>query len=561
MGIEMEKERLSQASTLTYFLREMNLAEMVTVYYSDAWKKRESDRGIYCALVPSTRIEQVLSEPSWSLTPDQGLPGAVEYFEGDNERVKYLRFGNENGIEPLIIHRNFYGIRPSYPEICEEFRHFHRLYHDRNCDQYIKIDGNGEEKIVAVVEPRLVKIRLKEIRQFLAIKEMHLAIQFDCKEWSRNSLKELKLPDALDCRKRVGLAHWQLSYNEWQRTNLGGRSISRLLGMRLIKPLPKQKSGFPGFANGSKREYVDFVVGMDQNGDDIVHTCNPDVLSNFFGANPSAPAYLTPVDFRKDVLDKYYHRPALYEIADGILKFGSIWHLNIDNFHEDKVTVWLGDLGKYLPHEEQLHWRSYNSVSGTSVSTTHFDRQILAEPTQSDRPEHVFLRKYRELAKTSQEHLGWPLLRSLEEGDQHHLRTIRIPATDERRDFDELVLGLTKILIDSLNYRFLSSLIPSDQRECVTGSISRLEVALSTCGIDDATEHMSFLRNLQDLRSAGSAHRKGREYRKVARRFELDRKNLRTVFNGILQQAVEFLDYLIGVAQSQKLTRRNGQRT
>ena len=36
-----------------------------------------------------------------------------------------------------------------------------------------KIDDEGNEHVVAVVEPNLVKIRLKEIRQFLGIKEMY----------------------------------------------------------------------------------------------------------------------------------------------------------------------------------------------------------------------------------------------------------------------------------------------------------------------------------------------------------------------------------------------------
>ena len=36
---------------------------------------------------------------------------------------------------------------------------------------------------------------------------------------------------------------------------------------------------------------------LDENGKEIRHTCNPSCLSNYFGANPSAPHYLTPVYF------------------------------------------------------------------------------------------------------------------------------------------------------------------------------------------------------------------------------------------------------------------------
>ena len=36
---------------------------------------------------------------------------------------------------------------------------------------------------------------------------------------------------------------------------------------------------------------------IDENGKEIRHTCNPSCLSNYFGANPTAPHYLTPVYF------------------------------------------------------------------------------------------------------------------------------------------------------------------------------------------------------------------------------------------------------------------------
>ena len=49
------------------------------------------------------------------------------------------------------------------------------------------------EEVVAVVKPDHIQIRLKEIHQFLAIKEMHLAIQFLFSETSLHSLEELEL--------------------------------------------------------------------------------------------------------------------------------------------------------------------------------------------------------------------------------------------------------------------------------------------------------------------------------------------------------------------------------
>ena len=49
------------------------------------------------------------------------------------------------------------------------------------------------------------------------------------------------------------------------------------------------------------------------------------------------------------------------------------------------------------------------------------------------------------------------ILKPLREGDLHHLSGLRVPANNEQREFDELTLSLTKILIDSINEKSLES--------------------------------------------------------------------------------------------------------
>jgi hypothetical protein len=227
--------------------------------------------------------------------------------------------------------------------------------------------------------------------------------------------------------------------------------------------------------------------------------------------------------------------------------------MTLDNHHDDQVCVWLGDLGRDLPYEEQLHWRSHNIAPSGGMSETFLRRQIDAEFADSDRPEHVFQMRYRDLATACEEILGWRLLLPLAHEDKHHFQCVRIPATDEQRDFDDLVLGLTKILIDSLNEKALNDLVPAATKEGLKGSISRLEAALTARGVGDCEEQIKFLRRLQDLRSSGSAHRKGSNYRKIAVDFGVDSQNLRSVFGGILRKALELLDFLTTVVRSRQL--------
>jgi hypothetical protein len=520
------------------------LQELITVYLSDGGK--DHTRSHYCALIKSEKIENSLATLTWDLFYGQGNPGAVQYYENGKPRVDYLRFGNDHGVEPLIIGREFYGIRHNYIEISKEFRLFHGLYHDRKEDRYYKINDAGNEELTAIVEPHKIQIRLKEIRQFVAVKEMHLAVFFDSRVYSVHSLENLGLREGGN-DQRHGLMRWDRHYGDFRGGFDGHNMYSRLTGKRLIEPLPKEKSGFWGFAEKEQKKVVDFIIGVDTGGNEVLNTSDPDLLANNFGANRGAPHYLTPVYFRNEVLDKYYQKPGKYSVEDSILRCASLWSMTMDNHHDDRVVAWLGDLGRDLPHEEQLHWRSYNIPPAGGPSETFIRRQLLAQFAKSERPEHLFPRCYEKLKDVCEKNLGWQLLLPLTAEDAHHFRAIRIPSTDEQKDFDDLVQSLTKILIDSLNEKALNTLIPPEQVSGIKGSIARLEAVFGACNVSDFEPHIEFLRKLQNLRSSGPAHRKGGNYRKIADEFQVDSQNLRTVFAGILVKALDVLRFLISV--------------
>ncbi len=542
MRISSDRARLSQKKTLESLRREPKLNEMVTVYQSV--RNGPFIQFVNSALIPSDQVERALSTMYCNLKVDLGMPAAAESYRDGREITEYLRYGDENGREPLVIRRSFCEIRDDYFEISEEFRLFHNLYHNRKTDEYIKFDDDGNEDTVVVVKPGCIQIRLKEIRQFLAIKEMFLWIQYEFLEYSEHSLEELGLKGGRTVEDD-DLLSWRLSRND-TRDVIPYQSLSQLLGNRLIQPLPKSKSGFPGFAEEPKEKHVEFIIDVDENGDEVSFTSDPDALANHFGANPHAPYYLTPVHFRKAVLDKYYQQPSKYFVEDSLLRCGRLWIMAIDNQHDDKVCAWLGDLGRDLPYNERLHWKAHNVPPSGKMSDVFYKRQILAQEIDTDRPDLLFKERHDELKEACKEHLGWQLLQPLRSGDQHHLQSLRIPAANEQRDFDELVLSLTKILIDSLHVKRLNSLLSDERQEGVgEGGIPLLEAVLTSRNVEDADKHIAFLRNLQSLRSSSSAHRKGRNYEKIAKRFDIEGQNLRDVFAGILWQALDFLNFLI----------------
>ncbi len=465
-------------------------------------------------------------------------------FASDKKQIAYLRYGTDNGMEPLIIYRDFYGVKPSYVEISEEFRHFHRLYYDEKNKNYISVDNAGNDQVVIICMPDCIKIRLKEIQQFLAIKEMVLVIFFDCRIDSDNLLSELDISSGCKDYNDV-FFRYSRSYGEF-RSYKDPKSFCRIWGKKIIQGFTKDKSGFWGFAKEETVKYVDFIIGVDNNGEDITYSSDPNGLSNrFFDKNPMTPDYLTPVFFRKNVLDKYYHQPDKYSVEDGYLRCGSLWGIEIDNHHSEIVIVWLGDLGRDLPsYEEKLHWKSYNIQPVGGISDVFFKRQICAIATNTDQPDILFKHEYVEFQEHSIKILGWPLLLPLSQEDQHYFQSLRIVSTSDQKAFDEIIQGLAKILIDSINEKKLNKIIHNEKDSKITGSISLMEYFFSEIEIVGFEPHIQFVRNLQELRSAGSAHRKGGNYKKVTKKLGLDDIPFSDFLKRLFEQANEYLKFL-----------------
>lgn len=540
-----DNARLLQDANLKGLLATHSPNDFVTVCASD--RGDMYSRGLYCALIPNTAVSACLNSPSWELRHGGGRPGAVTSYEADSRQTNYYRLGDNDGIEPLVHSRDFYNARPGYRELSEEFRLFHNLYFDQRAGDFIKIDDDGNESIVARIRGEHVEIRLREILQYIAVREMHLSIQFDYREDSMYSLAELGLKEESRAGGNAG-ACWSLSFGEFGLGDKG--AFSRLLGKRLIAPWPKERSGFPGFAEEPIKQYAEFEIGVKDDGTAIYSTCDPDALSNYFGANPGAPSQLTPVHFRKAVLDKYYQQPERFSVGDGEVRRAGLWVMTIDNHHSDRVCAWLGDLGQDLSYEEQLYWKSHNIAPSGTVSETFFRRQLLAQFTDSSRPEHQFHLAYGDLLEESQKKLGWQILIPLAEGDRHFLAALRVPSSDDQKQFDELVLALTKVLIDSLNERRLGQIISESQSAEVPRSIAKLEKVLAIRMAKGSEPHIGFLRKLQGLRSSGSAHRKGENYEKAAVAVGADAKPLSTVFESLLTNACDLLAYLKNTVQS-----------
>lgn len=494
----------------------------------------DADAGFWCGFIDVNNIAVLFRDVSWDISANQqGLPG----FEGNGSEYIYRCSSLDDGLEALLFYREFYGVKPNYVELSQEFILLNNLRYDSSDKKYWAMYDSGEsEEAVRYIDDCTVEIKAKFLHKYAAAKQLAILLFFDIRTTTDGKLSDYGIEE-INTEHKTDM----LYYGFWNGDmNCPDRAFSVLMGKKIIMPGSVESCGFWPYE--PERTYEEFIIGMDQYGNERKYTCDPDKLANYFGANPGAPMYLTPVFFKKEVLRKYISKPELYAINDGFLECKRLWRIEIDNHHKNCISVYLGDLGRDLPAGEQSYWKSFNIIGEEGLSKEAFQRDFLNMAVSSSMEDHIFQRKYNQLSVAWKEKFGWELFLPLSKEDQYNLSQIHIPLTNSQPEFDQLVLSLVKVLIDSLNEKMLQRDI--DVKKDIKG-ISKLEAWLQEKGAVDYQGHIKYLRDLQELRSSGAGHRKGKSYEKVAKQFNLDSVNLIDAFEEILHRANDFLNYMI----------------
>lgn len=526
-------EHLGQVANITE-LDDLGCGEWTILY--EFQNDAEGSRCSYSALLSPAQVANALNQKSWDLSIGGGMPGFTQRRDGNVEVTTYDRFGMD-GIEPLLYIRSFHGIKPEQFDLNEEFCLFHNLYHDRHNDRYIHVDDRGNEVVAAEVDPGRARVLTRLLRQYMAAKQLAVALFFDHRAHS-----DL----AFETAKAIPLPMDETGADRCYSFNIGevdGKTFSRLCGKRIIfAPLINQCGVWP-YEERQEAKYVDFLIGVDEHGNPVKHSCDPDHLANYFGANEHAPHYLTPVWFTRNVLSKYYDQPDKFSVEDGYLRCGSLWGIQIDNNMPDHVVVYLGDLGRDLHYEEQVYWGHYNvTPSGRQPSQTNFRRSFLAEFADPSEPDLVFKQKYAKLNEIWLGRFGWPIFRPPHKGDAHILTQFRVPLSESLGEFENQVLFLVKLTIDYLNEAELAKACGGTLPE--EKGIGKLERYLKQQNYPNVSRDIDALRLLQRLRSTGAAHGKGENFDKVWTSVGLDRNSPRDVFRGLLAGVNQMLSDL-----------------
>ena len=472
-----------------FFVKE--LPDCITVYSHKKLLKDQSKIEIFrhSCICPVSYVEKAPEDNDWDLEIGHGNPTLIEQCDHKGKLVaEYSRYGNDDGLEPIVIAQDIPGATENpAPRVSEELILFLNLY--RDGDTLYAIDDSGEAEEAVRYSDKEITVRKKYLMRFISAKQMALLL-FIQSTYSTTEKYTGNPLDKIETDKSFIYHLFTLEYPGPQC-----KSATRLIGKRIILP--------PARTESSEKVYEKFIYKEDSNGEPVEISCDPYNLDT----NETKPTYLTPIYFKKSVLEKYYNNPNKYTIFDGYLSCVSLWGLPIDNDHESTVMAFLGDLGK-LPNKEQKYWRSFNiPPSDNSISRTNYARSFLGEFCDAKSPEFEFKQLYRDFNNKWQNEQGWSLLRSGNTDNvESDLKKFRIPLSYEDSEFKNSLLLLSKLLNDRLDKANIKKHInrPLSDEEEKFGSIKLLKIYLEENNI--GTEFAKVLENIQLLRSKGVAH-------------------------------------------------------
>ncbi|MDK2946328.1 MAG: hypothetical protein PWQ85_1107 [Geotoga sp.] len=311
-----------------------------------SWREGPTDLFTFSVLASAAKgnLEKLLSKPDWDVNLEFGKPYFYSYVD---EKVAHYDSGISTEIEsiefrPFIIYRYFHGFIPSIFELVQSFILYHEAFFVPEKGEYHRIDDDGDVKPIVRFRQEndnlLVLVDVHHLKDYLAANQCYLVRYHDHR---RRALEDI----SKHIRGRFASYHLydkSSRFELWLRTDIpwnNYKSASRLLGKDVVFPYSEPDKCHTWFATGGrKKKFATFIIGRDEQGNDIESTCNEEKLSNYF-IDRGTPHFLTPVFFGREVLLKYYQEPSRYRVSNSGVGCLDLWHLPIDITGEELVQV------------------------------------------------------------------------------------------------------------------------------------------------------------------------------------------------------------------------------
>ena len=526
------------------------------------------DEHIFSCLVNDDVVDKCMSYETWDITHNQAGPIINE--ESDGTFISYNQHVNDYS-EPIVMYLENEGRWDNDVFLAEDFVMYFKLHKEvkgKNEYGYYQVDECGDDVEVAMIAKMNLKVKLKYVKEYIAVKKKNLLVFCNEIAYSNKRIDELSSHPIPSCVIKDKDYIFSYSLNDSTRYGLEYRSCAIFRGKCVLRHNDKDIQHLWKLRDSG---YEDFIVGADEDGNEIYMSCDEYRIPNLFTRQGDEPYSLSPIFFKRDVLSKYFQAVEKYSVQDGYLS-GPTWGIHIDNDRsDDYVVVVLVDLGR-MPHKEQLHWKGFNVLppQNGSYSITSFCRWFDAIPTDcSVAPDLVFKRLYVQANSKWEKKHGWPLFKELAADDQYHFENLHLMGQDDdQKEFDGLIQSITKLVIDSLNEKELVKSIDCTKPDVeqlltaknvkelkpsnIQGGITKFECFLVSEKILNS-DFVKLLREIQELRSCTVAHRKSTKLEGKTEAlfnfFGILRDSDKVVIFNLLNHLNEMFKWLISTAE------------
>lgn len=543
------------------------LVERLICKFNDGGWITLCDERIFSCLVNDNVVDESMSHDTWDINHSQVGPFINE---SDGTFISYSRYWNDN-LEPIVMYLENAGRWDEEVFLAEEFVMYFNLHKEikgKNEYVYYQVDECGDDVEVAKVKNLNLVVKLKYVKEYIAVKRLNLLIFNDEVISSVRSLNELNCIQTTTNLIKDKDYIFSYALNESPGCDFGYKSCALFRGKCVYRHNDKDIQHLWKLCDSG---YEEFIVGADKDGNEIFKSCDEYRMPNLFTRQGDEPYSLSPIFFKRDVLSKYFQMVEKYSVQDGYLS-GPTWGIRIDNDRsDDYVVVALVDLGR-IPHKEQLYWKGFNILPPQNgfYSKTSFNRWFDAIPTDcSVAPDLVFKHLYIQANNKWKEKYGWPLFKELAADDQYHFETLHVMGqNDDQKEFDGLIQSITKLVIDSLNEKQLVKAIDSTKSDVVQllnekkvkelkpsniqGGITKFECFLISEGLLNV-DIVKLLREIQELRSCTVAHRKSTKLdsktEDLFNFFGILQDSDKVVLYNLLNRLNEMLKWLISIVE------------
>jgi hypothetical protein len=452
--------------------------------------------GRSCVLVEASRESEALIDTTWI-----GL-GLGEFSVWSSPRGQS---GHNNGLtegrgsvptEFFIQARNAIGALRPQIDVSHPFIWFWDAFEVPNGWHYVSAAGREHELIryERSQDAWKVEVRVQELRTFLNTYGKSAIVQVDFVTKVQEGDFE-----RVDSDFRSNWVHVDFHAVADFLTGGDRPSMSRLFGQyALMGQTSGRRPRWEEFHSAA--EHARFIYDTDsETGEHLTHTCNPDELGTYFDPDNSRLHYLTPIYFKREVLQDYVAEPARYEVTPTRLSCLNLWSVDLSINSAGLIEVYLGDIGSKIPHEEWGHWRSYNVPPEGKMEEGRFRRDFLNQWASSPNPIRD-MRRARNVANEAARHkLGGELWRPLPSDLELQYRSLMGPLTDDPAAMIGPLLIIAKVFVDGLDSKVLKRAVGGADKD--EKSLSLLRKLLTSLG--DTADSSKVLRDLYAMRSRG----------------------------------------------------------